>query len=133
VVVGSARESDLAAPILAAEPPAGTIRSLIGRTTVPDLAGVIARASLLIANDSGPMHFGDALGRPMVILFSGTEHESQWRPRSAASILLRRPTSCSPCYAFRCPFHMECLDIPAQEVVDASVGLLETSLTNTRW
>ena len=88
------------------------------------LAAVIKRAALLIANDSGPMHMADAFGRPMVILYSGTELESQWVPRTASTVLLRRPTPCSPCHAFRCPYNMECLDIPPQEVVAEALKLL---------
>jgi lipopolysaccharide heptosyltransferase II len=123
VVVGSARETEFVAPILATGPP-GRILSLAGQTSVPELAAVIARAGLLLANDSGPMHLADATGRPMVILYSGTELEEQWRPRSAPARLLRRPTGCSPCYRFECPYHMECLDIAPSEVVAAALDLL---------
>ena len=42
-------------------------------------------------------------------------------PRAPAR-LLRRPTACSPCFAFHARINMECLDIPAEEVVAA--GLL---------
>lgn len=121
VVVGSEREKELVRPILAADK---RIISLVGLTTVPGLAAVIRRSALLIGNDSGPMHMADAFNRPMVILYSGTEYESQWRPRLAPTILLRRPTPCSPCYAFRCPYNMECLDIPPKEVVTAALSLL---------
>ncbi len=123
VVVGSARETDFIAPILAAGPP-GRILSLAGQTSVPELAAVIARSRLVLANDSGPMHLADATGRPMVILYSGTELEEQWRPRGAPARLLRRPTACSPCYRFDCPYHMECLDIAPAEVVTAAFDLL---------
>ncbi len=70
------------------------------------------------------MHMGDAFGVPMVILYSGTELEEQWRPRRAPTRLLRRPTPCSPCYAFECPYQMECLDIPPAEVAAAVRTLL---------
>jgi len=123
VVVGSARETEFVAPILAAGPP-GRILSLAGQTSVPELAAVIARSRLVLANDSGPMHLADATGRPMIILYSGTELEEQWRPRSAPARLLRRATACSPCYRFECPYHMECLDIAPVEVVAAALDLL---------
>jgi ADP-heptose:LPS heptosyltransferase len=121
VVAGSPRETELAAPILAAAA-SGPIVSLVGQTSVPELAAAVRRAALVIANDSGPMHLADAFERPMVILYSGTEYESQWQPRRAPHILLRRPTPCSPCYAFRCPYNMECLDIPPAEVVAAALS-----------
>jgi ADP-heptose:LPS heptosyltransferase len=95
-------------------------------TTVPQLAAIIRRASLLIANNSASLHLADAFRVPMVILYSGTEYESQWMPRNAPARLLRRYMSCSPCYNFRCPYGMECLDIQPQEVVDAALEIMNT-------
>ena len=123
VVVGSDREAELVGPILAANRP-GSVVSLIGRLSLLELAAVVRRSALVLANDSGPMHLADAFGRPMVILFSGTELEEQWRPRGAPARLLRLPTDCAPCYAFRCPYQMECLDIPPRDVVAAALDLL---------
>ncbi len=124
VVVGSERETELAQPItrLAAT---HAVHSLVGRTQLTDLAAVIARSALVVANDSGPMHIADAFRRPMVVLYSGTELESQWRPRAAPARLLRRPTPCSPCYRFDCPYDMACLDIPPEEVVQHALALLD--------
>ena len=126
VVVGSDRETELVQPILNCGQE--KIISLVGKTSVSELASVIKRASLVIANNSGPMHFADAFQRPMVILYSGTELESQWQPRTAPTKLLRRPTDCSPCYGFCCPYQMECLDIPPSEVVTEALNLLNKQL-----
>ncbi len=99
---------------------------LAGQTSLPALAALIERADLLLANDSGPMHLADALGTPAVIAFSGTEIESQWAPRTSPAVLLRRPTDCAPCHRFECPYAMECLDIPVDDVVAAADTLLAT-------
>jgi ADP-heptose:LPS heptosyltransferase len=128
VVLASERERrrGLVEPVLA---PATTARlpiaSLAGRTSLGELAAVIGRAAVVVCNDSAPMHIADALDRPLVALYSGTELESQWGPRKAPARLLRRPTPCAPCYRFDCPFAMECLDIPPEEVVDAATALLD--------
>lgn len=125
VVVGSAREAELVQPILQA---GGTsLVSLVGQTSVAELVAVIQRAGVVIANNSGPLHIAEAFQRPMVILYSGTEYESQWQPRVAPARLLRRPTECSPCYRFQCPYQMECLDIPPEEVVAEVLAILERS------
>jgi len=58
------------------------------------------------------------------VLFSGTELEEQWRPRDVPHRLLRRDTFCRPCYAFTCPYDLECLDIPPKEVAEAGLSLL---------
>ena len=123
VVVGGAREVDLLRLIVDANRDR-PVWSLVGQTDVPELAAVLARAAIVVTNDSGPMHLADAVGRPQVVLFSGSDLESQWRPRGSPSRLLRRPTPCSPCYRFDCPFDMACLDIPPEEVVEHVLDLL---------
>jgi ADP-heptose:LPS heptosyltransferase len=133
VLLGSPRETALIEPLAASDSGAlsderraggGGVISLAGQTSVPVMAAVINRAALLIANNSGPLHMADALGRPMVVLYSGTEYESQWRPRSAPARLLRRSTFCTPCFAFRCRFNMECLDIAPETVVNEALAML---------
>jgi ADP-heptose:LPS heptosyltransferase len=131
VLLGSEREVGLIEPMLGASSVReGRLVSLAGKTTVPELAGIINRAALVMANNSAALHMADALGRPMVITYSGTEWESQWRPRSAMAAgratLLRRETACSPCFAFRCPYNMECLDFEPAAVVAEALGMLGT-------
>lgn len=119
VVVGTAREQALVAEVAGSQGVA-----LAGMLDVPALTAVIDDAALVVANDSGCMHLADACGKPQVVLFSGTELESQWRPRRSPAILLRRPTSCTPCYGFQCRYALECLDIPPSEVESAVVLML---------
>jgi len=95
-----------------------------GDADLPEVCAVIRRSALVVVNDSGPMHIADAFGRPQVVLFSGTELESQWRPRLSAALLLRRPTVCTPCYRFNCNRDLECLDISPEEVEAAVLKLL---------
>ena len=59
VVVGSARERELVAPILAAN--AGTV-SLVGRTTVPELAAVAGRWAASGQVDGGGRSCAPAAG-----------------------------------------------------------------------
>jgi ADP-heptose:LPS heptosyltransferase len=97
---------------------------LVGATDLGALAALIEGARLVLTNNTSTMHLADALRVPCVVLFSGTELEEQWRPRSAPHRLLRRETWCSPCYAFACPYNLECLDIPPEEVAQAGLSLL---------
>lgn len=102
--------------------------NLIGRTTLPELVALIKQAKLVLTNNTSTMHIADAVRSPNVILFSGTEHECQWAPRHSPTRLLRRPTVCNACYQFACPYHLECLDIEPDAVVQAGLELL--NLTN---
>lgn len=148
VIVGGSNDHELAATVLAtsrersADPlaappapgssipaagedlPAPTV-DLAGRTSVPEMAALVAGAALVVTNNSGPMHLAEAFGRPMVVAFAGTELESQWEPRHAPARLLRRPTSCSPCYGFDCPYDLACLDVTPAQVLAAAADLLQ--------
>ena len=43
---------------------------LVAGLDLPSLAGAIGLASLLVSNDTGPMHIGPALGVPTLGIFS---------------------------------------------------------------
>lgn len=53
--------------------------NLTGATTLPDLMALLARARLVIGNDSGPLHLAAALGTPTLALFGPTAPD-QFRP-----------------------------------------------------
>ena len=127
VIAGNEHELESLQPILqvAAENLYGNVHSLVGKTSVPELAAIIRQASLTIAHNSAPMHIADAFGCPMVILYSGTDLVSQWMPRHAPARLLCHPVFCSPCYNFICPFDMQCLDIRPEEVAIAALEMLD--------
>ena len=127
VIVGNSREVESLEPVLkvAAENLYGNLHSLVGKTSVPDLAAIIRGAGLTIAHNSAPMHIADAFGCPMVILYSGTDLVSQWMPRNAPARLLCHPVFCSPCYSTICPFDMKCLDIRPEEVAIAALEMLD--------
>ena len=126
VIVGSQDEARAIEPVVrsAGEAPARNVHSLVGRTSVPELAALVERSSLVLANNAAPMHLAEAFRRPMVIMYSGSELVSQWRPRRARARLLCRPVHCSPCQGLECPYHMECLDIRPDEVAVAALELL---------
>lgn len=98
--------------------------SLGGQTSVTELVALIDQCSLLVTNLTSTMHIASAVGTPTIVLFAGTELESQWQPRGCPSLLLRRETDCSPCYLFDCPTGQQCLDITPEEVADACARLL---------
>ena len=122
LVTGVEREAALLAELMRHSPNA---RCLVGGTTVAEYAALVERAALVICNDTLPMHLADAVGTPEVVLFSGTDYEEQWRPRATVHRLLRRPTSCHPCYLFECPIGLPCLDIPPEEVIENCDAVLE--------
>src|SRR6266566_9163710 len=125
LVTGVEREGALIQEVVEHAPKA---RYLVGGTTLAEYAALIERARLVICNDTLPMHLADAVRTPVVVMFSGTDFEEQWRPRATPSRLLRRETSCHPCYLLECPIGQPCLDILPEEVIEE----VEALLTDTR-
>lgn len=121
IVTGIEREAALIEEVLERAPGA---YHFVEETTLDTFAALVERARLVICNDTLPMHLADALKTPAVVLFSGTDLEEQWQPRTTRSILLRRPTSCYPCYLFECPIGLPCLDIAPEKVIEAVEQLL---------
>lgn len=93
--------------------------AMLGNTTLAQYAAMIELATVVVCGNTLPLHLADALETPVVSLFSGTDLESQWRPRVTPHMLLRRETVCHPCHLFDCPIGQPCLDIPPAEVVAA--------------
>jgi heptosyltransferase-2 len=76
---------------------------LTGQTDLPTLAGVLARATAVLSNDSGAAHVAAALGRPTIIVFGSTE--PRWTaPRGDHVTVIRDPVRCSPCFRRACPY-----------------------------
>lgn len=121
LVTGVEREAALLEELQAHAP---QIHALLGGTSLAEYTALVERAALVICNDTLPMHLADAVRTPAIVLFSGTDHEEQWRPRTIRHRLLRRSTSCYPCYLFECPIGQACLNIAPEEVVEEIETLL---------
>lgn len=52
---------------------AGPYLDLTGKTSLPELAAVLACADVMVANDTGPLHLAAALGRPVVAPYTCTK------------------------------------------------------------
>jgi ADP-heptose:LPS heptosyltransferase len=70
VFVGGGDEANLSAAVSGRL--TGATLDLTGRTTLPQLAAVLARADVMLANDTGPLHLAAALGRPVVAPYTCT-------------------------------------------------------------
>ncbi len=125
ILIGSKREVGSFPVLEALAARHRRIISMLGKTTLPEMTAIISRSALLIGNNSGAMHFASAFDRPMVILYSGAELLEQFAPPFGKTRFLNRPTPCTPCHGFHCPYQMECLDIPADEVIAAALDWIK--------
>ena len=101
VVVGSEGEAAVGKEILQ-NGGIGAGRNLAGRCSVDELLAVLRGASLVIGNDSGPVHIAAAMGRPTLSIFGSTS--PAWTaPRGRAVEIVKVDVECSPCFERECP------------------------------
>jgi ADP-heptose:LPS heptosyltransferase len=83
---------------------------LIGQTTLPMMAAILARTQALLCNDSGPMHLAAAVGRPAVALFGPTD-PARTGPWGTQHQVIATRVTCAPCLKRQCPLPRQlCLD-----------------------
>ena len=70
--------------------------NLCGRLTLPQLGELFRKASLVISNDSAPMHLASYLNRPVLAIF-GPSDPRQYGPWSAKSYFIRKNQTCPKC------------------------------------
>jgi heptosyltransferase-2 len=97
---------------------------LNGKTSLETLIGVLAESSLMITNDSGPMHIAAALGVPTVAVFGAT-NAAETGPYGPKTRIVSHPVECSPCMLRECPIDHRCMSgISAGDVRRAAFELL---------
>ncbi|HUI61324.1 MAG TPA: glycosyltransferase family 9 protein [Steroidobacteraceae bacterium] len=65
-------ERDMGAAIQERVSPATPLTNQIGRDTLPQLLALLARATVLLAPDSGPVHMATMVGTPVIGLYAAT-------------------------------------------------------------
>jgi heptosyltransferase-1 len=97
---------------------------LAGATTVGLLPALLSRASLLITNDSGPMHVAAAVGTAIVALFGPTS-AVRTGPYGAGHAVLSGNVPCSPCFSRTCDnaVSLECLKMVSPQQVLAAARI----------
>ena len=92
-----------------------------------DFLTVLSRCSLLVCNDSGPMHMAGALGVPVVAIFGSTFPEWFLPPGEENRAVTRRDMPCRPC-GDRCildePYCLRL--IPVEQVMEAVQDMLKS-------
>jgi ADP-heptose:LPS heptosyltransferase len=78
LVTGSAGEAPIADRVIASG--GGQMINLAGKTTIPQLIALLAKARVVVCNDSGPMHLAGLLNRPTLALFGTRIPVKHWYP-----------------------------------------------------
>jgi heptosyltransferase-1 len=103
VVTGSSADRQIIQQVMASS--GGKGFNLCGKTSLKELVALIAGATAIISNDSGPMHIGAVLGVPVIALFGPTDpvrtgpYGWQW---NASLKVIKTSIPCSPCFKKKC-------------------------------
>jgi len=118
VVTGAPSETDLTRAVTAGTP----ALDLGGRTSLPELAAVLASAATVVVGNTGPAHLAASVGTPVVSLFAPTVPSARWAPYRVPVVLLGdQHAPCRDSRVTRCPVpgHPCLASVSPDDVVDA--------------
>ena len=115
VIVGAAADRETARAIESSLPAGTPVVDLVGRTTLRQLVGVVARCAAFVSNDSGAMHVAAALGVPLTAIFGPTDERvtspggRALREARGGIDVIVRDVFCRPCLLRECPIDHRCM------------------------
>ncbi|HEU5219801.1 MAG TPA: lipopolysaccharide heptosyltransferase II [Gemmatimonadales bacterium] len=122
VIVGGPEDRPLAESVAAGRP---RVHIAAGELSLPAASALIARAGVLVTNDSAPLHLASAVGTPVVALFGPTIPAFGFGPRGERDRIVEHGSMpCRPCSSHGpmvCPLgHHRCLrEIGIERVMEA--------------
>ena len=128
LVTGSESEEALVRSVVDRTP---NVHEFAGVFSLGELAAVIGRAALIVANNTGPAHLAAALGTPVVDLYALTN--PQHTPWRVPHRVLFEDVPCRFCYRSVCAEgHHRCLrGVPPSMVAAAAQELLRADTRHT--
>ena len=128
VVTGTEQERELARAVIAQMNQPG--RDISGQLSLGGLVGLVNRCSLVVSNDTGPLHLARAVGTPTVgiywcgnLITAGALTRSLHRP--AMSWRLNCPVCGLDCTRHTCPHRVSFVDdVTVEEVTQSALDLL---------
>jgi len=132
MLVGGKEDIELCDEITAAASRTRVI-NMAGTLSVLQSAELIGKCSLLVSNDSAPMHLGVAMSTPVVAIFGATVPAFGFSPRGPLDIVVEtRGLRCRPCSIHggaKCPIEtFDCMEnISAERVYLRVLDVLQKS------
>lgn len=94
-----------------------------GGATLLELAALLKKCTVLVTNDSGPMHVAVAMRVPLVSIF-GSSPVPGFAPYNDISVVIQSKADCHPCGEHHCATHHCMKDITVDEVLGETLKLL---------
>jgi len=122
VVTGSGKDIDLGSEIIKLSGVDAV--NLCGKTSLRELAAVLAQAKAVVANDSGPMHIAVSQKTPTVAIFGPTDPNITGPYGRAPYVVLKKDVGCAiPCYDQACTDY-KCMEAVAVDDVMTAIDKL---------
>jgi ADP-heptose:LPS heptosyltransferase len=93
-------------------------------TTLGELGALLKRMSLVISNDSGPMHLAAAVGTPVLGIFGPTNPVLQGPYGPGHAVIRNEAVTCLGCNLTACPIHHPCMKELSVDTVFQAAGVL---------
>jgi ADP-heptose:LPS heptosyltransferase len=119
ILLGS--HDDRAAATEAEDAAVGIVQNWVGRTTLREAAGIIARARVCVGPDTGLMHLAAAVGTPVVSLWGAT-NPIRTGPYGYEDLVVKGRAACSPCYRAHCPIGRLCMKSIGTEDIEGTIA-----------
>ncbi|HZW39756.1 MAG TPA: glycosyltransferase family 9 protein [Ignavibacteriaceae bacterium] len=92
---------------------------LAPKTHLNDMAALISKCDLILANDSGPMHISAALGKPTLGIFGPTNPIAHGPYSTKSAYINKGDLFCIICNFLVCPYNHECMKLlPVDNIID---------------
>ncbi len=88
-----------------------------GKTSIPELAGVLQASDILITGDTGPMHIAVAVGTPVVAMFVASALGYETGPYGEGSVVVQATIGCGPCHPGKPCSTIECHDLISPNLI----------------
>jgi len=103
-----------------------------GKMSFLQSAALISKCSVILSNDSAPVHMASAKGIPVVEIFGSTIPQFGFAPYGNKNVIIEKPLYCRPCGIHgknKCPEkHFRCMkEITTQEVFEVVKSVIENS------
>ena len=103
---------------------------LAPKSTLPQMAAMISKCDLVIANDSGPMHISAALGVSTLGIFGPTNPKAHGPYSQNSDYVIKDDLDCIICNKLICPFEHECMRELSVELVLGKVESITRKISS---
>jgi ADP-heptose:LPS heptosyltransferase len=114
ILIGGKTDAEYVDKVVMLLPDKKNIQNLTGKTSLTELAQLIAASELVLTTDSGPAHVANAIGIPTVVLF-GAGNEKNTAPYNEVNRIIIRlgKLPCEPCVKNVCVLYgtPKCLEL----------------------